>query len=92
MPITLDPFRYFVWRTKLWMRIPVKLPITLGVSRYLYVISKNITYKELQNLSVDGRLAREDRAFDYGCAGLRIESRTYRYVTSNRRGLPLHDQ
>ncbi len=74
------------------MRLPVNLPITLEASRYLSVISKNITHKELQNLSVDGRLARVVRAFDYGCAGLRIESRAYRYVTSNGRGFPLHDQ
>ncbi len=56
------------------------------------VISKSITYKEQQNLSVDGLLARVVRAFDYGSAGLRIESQAYLYMTRNGRGFPSRNQ
>ncbi len=78
LPITLEAFRYFC----------IEDEVMDEAFRYL----KSITYKELQNLSVNGRLARVVSAFDYGSVGLRIESQAYRYMTSYERGLPLHDQ
>ncbi len=62
VPMTLEAFRYFC----------LEVEVMDEASRYLSVISKRTTYKELQNFSVDGRLARALRAFDYGSAGLRI--------------------